>query len=145
MFSTLYGTYFIFQIHFKMTSAICFNLDQSKIFLPGNGLNYQWEQIVYRPTYMEDCVYYDKFVHFLANYCPSTSFNILETKIHESNNRKHFCCCSKQAYMTKYICKQEGHDGPRVAHLSLLTKHNQFPTSCEIYVLPNNKILNSSV
>ena len=41
--------------------------------------------------------------------------------------------------------EQEGHDGPGVAHLSLLTKHNQFPTSCEIYVLPNNKILNSSV
>ena len=35
--------------------------------------------------------------------------------------------------------KQEGHDGPGVAHLSLLTKHNQFPTSCEIYVLPNKK------
>ena len=43
------------------------------------------------------------------------------------------------------IVKQEGHDGPGVAHLSLLTKHNQFPTSCEIYVLPNSKILNSSV
>ena len=41
--------------------------------------------------------------------------------------------------------EQEVHDGPGVAHLSLLTKHNQFPTSCEIYVLPNNKILNSSV
>ena len=45
--------------------------------------------------------------------------------------------------------EQEGHDGPGVgpgaAHLSLLTKHNQFPTSCEIYVLPNNTILNSSV
>ena len=41
--------------------------------------------------------------------------------------------------------RQEGHDGPGVAHLSLRTKHNQFPTSCEIYVLPNNKILNSLV
>ena len=46
---------------------------------------------------------------------------------------------------TKIPEKQEGHDGPGVAHLSLLTMHNQFPTSCEIYVLPNNKILNSSV
>ena len=45
----------------------------------------------------------------------------------------------------RVITQQEGHDGPGVAHLSLLTKHNQFPTSCEIYVLPNNKILNSSV
>ena len=41
--------------------------------------------------------------------------------------------------------EQEGHDGPGVAHLSLLTKYKQFPTSCEIYVLPNNKISNSSV
>ena len=30
VFSTLYDTYFSFQMHFKM-SAICFNLDQSKI------------------------------------------------------------------------------------------------------------------
>ena len=43
------------------------------------------------------------------------------------------------------VYKQEGHNSPGVAHLSLLTKHNQFPTSCEIYVLPNNKFLNSSV
>ena len=39
LFSTLYGTYFPFQIHFEMSSAICFNLDQSKILLSGNGLN----------------------------------------------------------------------------------------------------------
>ena len=28
-FSTLYGTYFSFQMHFKMSSAICSSLDQS--------------------------------------------------------------------------------------------------------------------
>ena len=39
MFSTLYGTHFPFYMHFKMSSAIRFNLDQSKILLPGNGLN----------------------------------------------------------------------------------------------------------
>ena len=38
MFSTLYGTYFSFQMHFKMSSVICFNLDQSKILSSGNGL-----------------------------------------------------------------------------------------------------------
>ena len=38
MFSTLYGTYFSFGIHFKMLFAICFNLDQSKILPSGNGL-----------------------------------------------------------------------------------------------------------
>ena len=31
MFSNLYGTYFPFLMHFKMSSAICFNLDKSKI------------------------------------------------------------------------------------------------------------------
>ena len=31
MFSTIYGIYFSFWIHFKMLSAIYFNLDQSKI------------------------------------------------------------------------------------------------------------------
>ena len=35
MFSTLYGTYFSFQMHFKMLSAICFNLDRSKILSSG--------------------------------------------------------------------------------------------------------------
>ena len=39
IFSTLYGTYFSFQMHFKVSSAICFNLDQSKILLSCNGLN----------------------------------------------------------------------------------------------------------
>ena len=38
MFSTFYGTYFPFQMHFKMSSAICLNLDQSKILSSGNGL-----------------------------------------------------------------------------------------------------------
>ena len=36
MCSTLYGTYFSFQMDFKMSSAICFNLDQSKILSSGN-------------------------------------------------------------------------------------------------------------
>ena len=38
MFSTLYGTYFSFSMHFQMSSAICFNLDQSKNLSSGNGL-----------------------------------------------------------------------------------------------------------
>ena len=39
MFSTLYDTYFSLSMHFKMSSAISFNLDQSEIFSSGNGLN----------------------------------------------------------------------------------------------------------
>ena len=38
MFSILYGTYFPFQMYFKMSSAICFNLNQSKILSSGNRL-----------------------------------------------------------------------------------------------------------
>ena len=38
IFSTLYGIYFSFQMHFKMSSAICLNLDQSKILSSGSGL-----------------------------------------------------------------------------------------------------------
>ena len=38
MFSTLYGTYFPFWMQFKMSSAICFKLDQSKVLSSGNGL-----------------------------------------------------------------------------------------------------------
>ena len=40
MFSTLYGTYFPYQMHFKMLSAICFDLDQPKILSSGNGLTH---------------------------------------------------------------------------------------------------------
>ena len=32
------GTYFSFQMHFKMSSTICFDLDQSNILSFGNGL-----------------------------------------------------------------------------------------------------------
>ena len=39
MFSTLYGTFFPFWMHFKMLSAIYFNLGQSRILSSGNGLN----------------------------------------------------------------------------------------------------------
>ena len=35
-----YGTYFSFYMQFKMSSAICFNLDQSKILSSGNGLSH---------------------------------------------------------------------------------------------------------
>ena len=39
MFSTLYGTYFFYlQSTLKMSSAICFNLDQSKNLSSGNGV-----------------------------------------------------------------------------------------------------------
>ena len=38
MISTLHGIYFPFLMQFKMSSANCFNLDQSKILLSGSGL-----------------------------------------------------------------------------------------------------------
>ena len=41
MFSTLYVTYFSLKcrLHFKMLSAICFNVNQSKILSSGNDLS----------------------------------------------------------------------------------------------------------
>ena len=38
MFSTLYGTYFSFSMHFKLSSVIGFNLDKSKKLSSGNEL-----------------------------------------------------------------------------------------------------------
>ena len=38
MFSTLHGTCFSFSMHFKMLSAVCFNLDQFKILSSGKVL-----------------------------------------------------------------------------------------------------------
>ena len=40
MFSTLYGTHFSLQMHFKLSSAICFDLDQSKILSSVNELTF---------------------------------------------------------------------------------------------------------
>ena len=40
MFSILYGTYFSFQMHFEMSSAFSFNLDQSKVLSFGKGLTH---------------------------------------------------------------------------------------------------------
>ena len=48
MFSTLYGIYFSFSMHFKMSSGICFSLDQSNL-LSGYRLT------LYQTKYM----YYD--------------------------------------------------------------------------------------
>ena len=54
MFSTLYGTNFPFQMHFKMPFAICFNLQESTILSSGNGLNSDfilvipWWQVPYK-------------------------------------------------------------------------------------------------
>ena len=39
MLSALYVTFFPFYMHFKISSAICFYLDQSKILSSGKGLN----------------------------------------------------------------------------------------------------------
>ena len=47
MISTLYGMYFSFEMHFKMSSAVCFNLDQSKILSSGSGLRWLKLRIVW--------------------------------------------------------------------------------------------------
>ena len=39
MYTILYSTYFPFQMHFKMSSAIYFDLNLSNIVSSGNGLN----------------------------------------------------------------------------------------------------------
>ena len=48
MFSTQYDTYFLLSMHFKMSSAISFNLDQSKIFSSANGLTVRKK--AYKPS-----------------------------------------------------------------------------------------------
>ena len=40
-------------------------------------------------------------------------------------------------HMKWLVEKQEGHDGPEIAHLSLLIKRNSFPISSEITVKRN--------
>ena len=46
MFYTKYVTYFSFRMLFKMSSAICFNLDQSKILSSDKGLNLSTQVLV---------------------------------------------------------------------------------------------------
>ena len=45
MFSTPYDTYFPFQMHSKMSSAVCFNLDQSEFLVMGEAIHEQETQI----------------------------------------------------------------------------------------------------
>ena len=42
--STQYGTFFHFKRTLEMSSAVCFNLDQSKILSSGNGLSFVYVQ-----------------------------------------------------------------------------------------------------
>ena len=68
MFSTLYGTYFPFSMHFKISSAIWFNLDQSKVLLFGNGLrkiiepNYRNTEVLVL-TNPDGCRQTDRHIH----------------------------------------------------------------------------------
>ena len=53
MFCTLYGTYFSFLMHCKMSSAICFTLDQSKILSSGNWLIFSKTNFMHLLTYYQ--------------------------------------------------------------------------------------------
>ena len=65
MFSTLYGTYFLFLMHLKMSSANSFNLDQSKILLSGNGLTIQVWLLTIKIRLMQLC----SFIYTLFTFC----------------------------------------------------------------------------
>ena len=41
MFSVLYGSYFSFQMLFQISSAICFDSEESKILSTSNGWNHK--------------------------------------------------------------------------------------------------------
>ena len=43
-------------MHFKMSSAICFNLDQSKILSSGNGLNSHSQMFTFRTNIIRYCL-----------------------------------------------------------------------------------------
>ena len=66
MFSILYGTYFSFQMHFKMSSAICFNLNQFKILSSGNGL--MSKRSMYKAKQIPDVTitYMIHFIHTIS-------------------------------------------------------------------------------
>ena len=56
LFSALYGTYFSFQMHYKMSSAICFNLDQSETLSSVNWLSTRSGAVAHNcSALVEDC------------------------------------------------------------------------------------------
>ena len=78
MFSTLHGTYFSFWMHFKMSSAICFNLDQSKILSSGNGFEI-FEMVIKISKQMKA---------FIGIYCISKSTECLHLHSKMNNQLK---------------------------------------------------------
>ena len=59
MFSSLCSTYFPFYMHFKMSSVICFKLDQSKILSSGNELS---TKIVSYSPFSSDAINYNNTI-----------------------------------------------------------------------------------
>ena len=74
MFSTLYGTYFSFQMHFKMLSTIFFNLDQSKISSSGIELK-EFSQMHNMKMYTHPCKILVEWV--ILNYRGTTAKTVL--------------------------------------------------------------------
>ena len=62
--SSLYGSCFSFWMHFKMSSAICFNLDKFKILLSDNGLNLIKKWFCFCVFLTKETFFYSKWICF---------------------------------------------------------------------------------
>ena len=80
MFSILHGTYFSFSMHFKMSSAICFNLDLFKILSSANGL-FLYISIACK-------VWGELFSSNDSNHCQSYSYIIMFNYFHHNRAYK---------------------------------------------------------
>ena len=77
MFSTLYGTYLLFEMHFKMSSPVCFNLDQSKILSCGNGLMHQKIENHLLLLYLVPLSIHNNFSKFEVHICSNNNLIFL--------------------------------------------------------------------
>ena len=82
MFSTLDGTYFSSKKHFKMLSAIRFNLDQSKILSFGNGLKKKKVQgeMTPKPRGVDTSKSHLTKLQYMINVCAKFQYNCSKTE-----------------------------------------------------------------
>ena len=99
MFSTLYS--FPYQMHFKMSSVICFNLDQSKFLSSDKGLSYYYNMdALFRSTPRVRVLF--QALSFLADILPISTgktllihsfYTGLKKSVRFSNAHYAYCPC----------------------------------------------------
>ena len=153
MFSTLYDAYFAFQMHLKMSSAIHFNLDQSKILSSGNELNnalgkciniFKYLFLLF-PQYLK---IKKSYVHNQMTYFEKTTQNIQYSRksVFVTNVTVFVTCVKRKSYIIKEFKKKKCPSGcikhctPKMtSHTGIDRAHNGYLFSKLVILHTNSK------